>query len=174
MAGQPEALRRLIDRYASADGRALLASAPAAPPSLFLGMGASHHSGLIAAHALRQHGRQTVALEATEAIYGEAAALEQASGAVYISQSGASGEVLPLLERLPAAAHVTALTNDDQSPLARRARLVLPVLAGDEETVATKTLTNTLGLLWLLIQQWTRGLEATGFRDSAVRGRPAR
>jgi glucosamine--fructose-6-phosphate aminotransferase (isomerizing) len=163
MAGQPEALRRLIDRYASADGRALLASAPTAPPSLFLGMGASHHSGLIAAHALRQHGRQTVALEATEAIYGETAALELASGVVYISQSGASGEVLPLLERLPAGAHVTALTNDDQSPLARRARVVLPVLAGQEETVATKTLTNTLGLLWLLIQQWTRGLEAKEF-----------
>jgi glutamine---fructose-6-phosphate transaminase (isomerizing) len=163
MAGQPQALRRLIDRYAGVDGRALLAAVPAAP-SLFLGMGASHHSGLIAAHALRERGRsQTLALEATEAIYGESAVLEQARGVVYISQSGASGEVLPLLDRLPAGAHVTALTNDDQSPLATRARVVLPVLAGQEETVATKTLTNTLGLLWLLIQQWTQGLDAQDF-----------
>jgi glucosamine--fructose-6-phosphate aminotransferase (isomerizing) len=164
VAGQPQALRRLIDLYASADGRALLAAVPAASPSLFLGMGASHHSGLIAAHALRQRGRpQTLALEATEAIYGEAAVLEQASGVIYISQSGASGEVLPLLDRLPAGAHVTALTNDDQSPLARQARVVLPVLAGHEETVATKTLTNTLALLWLLIQQWTHELDANDF-----------
>jgi glucosamine--fructose-6-phosphate aminotransferase (isomerizing) len=162
LSGQPEALQRLIDHYTGADGLALLAAVPAAP-ELFLGMGASHHSGLIAAHGLRQRGQRTLALEATEAIYGEASALEQAGGVVYISQSGASGEVLPLLDRLPAGAHITALTNDGHSPLARRAQTVLPLLAGDEQTVATKTLTNSLAVLWLLSQQWIRRIEPSDF-----------
>jgi glucosamine--fructose-6-phosphate aminotransferase (isomerizing) len=82
---------------------------------------------------------------------------------VYVSQSGASGEVLPLLERLGAGAHVTAITNDDHSQLAQLAQAVLPVLAGQEETVATKTLTNSLALLWLLIQHWTKGQDKNDY-----------
>src|ERR1051325_5883782 len=106
MAGQPEALRRLAAYYEGPDGGARLASLPPTPPSLLLGMGASHHSGLFAAHELRQHGLGVPALEATEALYVETEALKQARQVVYVSQSGASGEVLPLLERLGPGAHV--------------------------------------------------------------------
>ena len=161
--GQPEALRRLASLYASPPGRALLAAVPVGPPPLLLGMGASYHSALIAACSLRQRGHQTLALEATEALYGEADILGRASRVMYISQSGASGEIRPLLDRLPAGAHVTAITNDDRSPLAKRAQAILPLLAGDEQTVATKTFTNSLALLWLLTQQWARGLGAEDF-----------
>jgi len=149
--------------YASPAGRALLAAVPAAPPPLLLGMGASYHSALIAAYSLRQRGQQTLALEATEALYGEADVLERATSVMYISQSGASGEIRPLLDRLLAGAHVTAITNDDQSLLAKRAHAILPLLAGDEQTVATKTFANSLALLWLLTQHWTRGLGASDF-----------
>ena len=165
IAGQPEALRRLASMYARPEGRALLAAVPAAPPPLLLGMGASYHSGLIAARSLRQRGQQTLALEATEALYGEADTLGRAGAVLYISQSGASGEILPLLDRLPAGAHVTAITNDDQSPLAKRAQAILPLLAGDEQTVASKTFTNSLALLWLLTQRWTQGQSPTDFTN---------
>jgi glutamine---fructose-6-phosphate transaminase (isomerizing) len=163
IAGQPRALRQLAAFYAGAEGRALLGSVPSEPPTLLLGMGASHHSGLIAAQGLRQRGRLTEALEATEALYGDAGLLERAASVVYVSQSGASGEVLPLLKRLGANTHVTALTNDAQSPLAQRAQVVLPLLAGEEHTVATKTWTNSLALLWLLQQRWTGGLASEAF-----------
>jgi glucosamine--fructose-6-phosphate aminotransferase (isomerizing) len=161
IAGQPEALRRLADYYAGAEGGARLAAVP--PPALLVGMGASHHGGLFAAHRLQELGRPVQAVEATEALYGAAERLAGARQMLYVSQSGASGEVLPLLDRLPAAAHITALTNDAASPLAQRAQVVLPLLAGEEQTVATKTLTNTLALLWLLQQHWTGRLDRTAF-----------
>src|SRR5258706_282108 len=109
LAGQPEALRRLITAYASPEGRARLA-----------------------------------------ALLGEAGPLGQAQHIGYISQSGASAEVAPVLDGLSPAARVTALTNDAGSPLARRAQAVLPLLAGDEQTVATKTFANSVAALWLL------------------------
>jgi glucosamine--fructose-6-phosphate aminotransferase (isomerizing) len=163
LAGQPEALRRLASGYALPEGRARLAAVPATPPPLILGMGASFHSGLLAARRLRQHGQPSLAVESSEALYAETDLLQRASGVLYISQSGASGEIRPLLDRLPPGAHISALTNDDHSPLARRAQAVLPLLAGDELTVATKTFSNSLALLWLLTQRWTQAAGTPDF-----------
>lgn len=163
LSGQPQALRRLADHYASPAGRARLAQCSTSVPALLVGMGASHHAGLLAAHALRQRGQAVAALEAAEVLYEPTGVLAQARDLVYVSQSGASGEVQPLLDRLPAGARVIALTNDDRSLLAQRAHMRLPLLAGPEETVATKTMTNSVALLWLLVQQWTEGLEDTDF-----------
>jgi fructoselysine-6-P-deglycase FrlB-like protein len=163
LAGQPQALRRLVVAYGSQDGRSRLAAVPATPPALLLGMGASYHAALVGVRHLRQRGLHTLAYEATEAILGEAGRLSQASHVVYISQSGASAEVVPVLERLSAAAHVTALTNDEESPLAKRAQTVLPLMAGDEQTGATKTFANSLAVLWLLGQHWTQGISPADF-----------
>jgi glucosamine--fructose-6-phosphate aminotransferase (isomerizing) len=71
--------------------------------------------------------------------------------------------VLPVLDRLSATAHLTALTNDEHSPLARRAHVLLPLLAGTEHTVATKTYVNSLALLWLLARHWSRALDTKAF-----------
>jgi glucosamine--fructose-6-phosphate aminotransferase (isomerizing) len=162
-AGQPQALRRLRAAYTGPEGRARLATLPAAPPTWLLGMGASYHAALAAVHHWREHGLSVQAAEASEALLGEAGQLSKAKHVVYISQSGASAEVLPVLERLSSATHVTALTNAEDSPLARRAHSVLPLLAGDEQTVATKTFTNSLAALWLLGQHWAHGLGPSDF-----------
>jgi glucosamine--fructose-6-phosphate aminotransferase (isomerizing) len=158
LSGQPQALRQLIAAYAGPDGRARLAAVPATPPALLLGMGASYHAALIGAHQLRQRGLPTRACEASQALLSETPELGQAGHVVYISQSGASAEVGPVLDRLAPGAHVTALTNALDSPLARRAHSVLPLMAGDEQTVATKTYANSLAALWLLRQHWTQGI----------------
>ena len=163
LAGQPEALHRLADQYAQPELSARLAALPTAPPPLLLGMGASYHSGLVAAWGLRQRGWPTQAVEATEALNDEGGRLRQADSVLYVSQSGASGEILPVLDRLAAGAHVTALTNNGDSPLGQRAQAVLPLLAGDELTVATKTFTNSLAILWLLGRRWTDGHDPAGF-----------
>ena len=158
LAGQPRALRRLIAAYSSPAGRSRLESLPATPPQLLLGMGASYHAALVAARHWRQRGLVVQACEATEALWGETDLLSQAGHVIYISQSGASAEVAPVLDHLSPGVPVTALTNDEDSTLARRAQTVLPLLAGDEQTVATKTFTNSLAALWLLGQQWTKGI----------------
>ena len=163
LADQPQALRRLIADYSRPAGRARLAAVPASPPALLLGMGASYHAALVAVDHLRQRGFPAQACEATEALWGPADLLSQAGHVIYISQSGASAEVAPLLQRLAPGTHVTALTNDEASPLARRANLVLPLLAGDEQTVATKTFANSVAALWLLGQQLTGGLNPPHF-----------
>lgn len=65
------------------------------------------------------------------------------------SQSGRSGEVVALLERLPAGhgATVVATTNDPASPLARGADHLIELHAGAEATVSSKSYLNSLA--WL-------------------------
>ena len=72
---------------------------------------------------------------------------------VYISQSGTSGEVIPLIERLQPNNRLVAITNNPCSDLARHAATVLPMCAGEEHLVASKTYANTLAILWLLARQ---------------------
>lgn len=66
---------------------------------------------------------------------------------VATSQSGASGEIVALLERLrvnagPAA--LVAITEDEHSPLAQAADCTVPIQSGSEATVSTKSYLNTL------------------------------
>jgi glucosamine--fructose-6-phosphate aminotransferase (isomerizing) len=165
---QPAALQRVIETYTGEAGRARwpLVPGPGARPVL-VGMGASYHCALLGAHFLERRGVAATALEASEVLYQDRSPLEQASALVYISQSGASGEVGPLLDRRPAGTPLIALTNDDDSPLARRADVVLPLLAGDEQTVATKTYLNSLALLWLLAARWSAEADAEAALQAA-------
>ncbi len=87
-------------------------------------MGASFLTALIAAQQLGALGIGVQALEASDALYGDRARLNRANPLVSISQSGASGEIAPLLERLSRDTPLVALTNDEASPLARRAHTV--------------------------------------------------
>ncbi len=172
--GQPAALQRLLQEYGGGDRRARLAAVPAARRPVLLGMGASYHSALLAARHLSSLGIAAQALEATDVLYGDAAPLGTAEPLVYISQSGSSGEIAPLLASLPPEQPLVALTNDEHSPLAHRAQAVLPLLAGDEQLVATKTYVNSIALLWLLARHWSGTLNA-GASDALnrVQGRLA-
>jgi glutamine---fructose-6-phosphate transaminase (isomerizing) len=133
-----------------------------------VGMGASYHSARLGAHFLEQRGVAAAAREASELLYQDRSVLEQATALVYISQSGASGEVAPLLERRPAGTPVIALTNAEDGPLSQRADFVLPLLAGDEQTVATKTYLNSVALLWLLSARWSADLGAEAALQAAL------
>src|SRR5688572_14900526 len=114
---QPAALQRVLDTYTGETGRVRWAVLPdpGARP-LLVGMGASYHSARLGAHFLERRGVGVTAWEAAELLIADGAALEQATALVYLSQSGASGEVAPLLERLPAGTPVIALTNAEHSP----------------------------------------------------------
>ena len=71
---------------------------------------------------------------------------------VGLSQSGRTPDVVAYVEHARRKGALTvALTNDEESPLAREAELVIPLLAGPERAVAaTKTYTNQLAALALL------------------------
>jgi Glucosamine 6-phosphate synthetase, contains amidotransferase and phosphosugar isomerase domains len=62
------------------------------------------------------------------------------------SLSGASGEIVELLDRLDADRRphtILAVTNEPTSPLGARADIVLNIHCGDEHTVTTKSYVNT-------------------------------
>jgi len=69
---------------------------------------------------------------------------------VAISQSGESVETRTVAERLPDRGALVAIVNNTESTLARLSALVLPMHAGAEAAISTKTYVNTLALLHLL------------------------
>ena len=69
---------------------------------------------------------------------------------VLTSQSGESAETRKLAERLPPGQKLVAITNNMQSTLSQAATLSLPMHAGDEAAISTKTYTNTLAFLYLM------------------------
>ncbi len=158
IAQQPEALRDLAHFYADGDGLASLRAIPVGRPLLLTGMGASFHAAAICALHLHSLGIPAQFLEATDLLHFSRTITD---GAVilYISQSGASAEVHPIIQAAGRQSSIVAVTNDHDSPLARHASLVLPLRAGPEALVATKTYVNSLALLWLLARQHAGALE---------------
>ena len=82
-----------------------------------------------------------------------------------VSQSGRSAEVRGLVDLPNKPAFTLATTNEMDSPLAQSADLVLPLYAGDEYTVSTKTYLNTLAVLALAVGELT-GQSLTGCMDA--------
>src|SRR5262245_471305 len=117
-------------------------------------MGAWLHAAQVAALHLHNLDVPAQAVEAAELVFYSRALLRGGGPLVFVSQSGASAEIAAVAGELPAEAALIAVTNDPDSPLARRAQLVLPILAGAESGVATKTYLNTLAALWLLARRW--------------------
>jgi glucosamine--fructose-6-phosphate aminotransferase (isomerizing) len=134
--------------------RAALAAAapPRAPagPIVLAGMGASYFAAYPSFLRLLGSGRPAAWIEAGELLHEAQGALRPGATLVLVSQSGRSAEVVRLLEN-PRGACVIGLTNDAQSPLARRADVHLAMHAGQEQAgVATKTFTCSLLALDLL------------------------
>lgn len=71
------------------------------------------------------------------------------------SQSGRSAELLHLVERIKSAppACILSCVNDESSPLASASDICLPIHAGPESTVSTKTYLNTLAVNLLAAHQ---------------------
>src|SRR5687767_4821868 len=111
---QPEALRRLASFYHTREGRDLLATIPRAHHPVFTGMGASYHAGLIASYHLQAQKFASSAIEAVDLLH-----YSQLPGmlACLISQSGASGEISPLVEQLKDNAFLVGITNHPESIL---------------------------------------------------------
>lgn len=89
-------------------------------------------------------------VEAAELLHGQSALMRTATMLVVVSQSGASAEIVRLLERRPDGVPLLGVANLARSRLAREADEVVWMEAGEESTVSCKTYVATLAaLVWL-------------------------
>jgi glucosamine--fructose-6-phosphate aminotransferase (isomerizing) len=155
VAEQPHRLRDLASFYAGREGwRRLIAwrdLARARGSVLFAGMGTSEFAPLLVVHLLLDAGLDAHLYDAGELYYYWPSRLAGRALPVLISQSGESIETRRLATvgggtRSP----LVLLTNAPQSAMAGRASLVLPMHAGHETAISTKTYVNTMALLYLM------------------------
>jgi glucosamine--fructose-6-phosphate aminotransferase (isomerizing) len=104
-------------------------------------------------------GVPALCMEATDLLHFGRPLLRTYPTLIFVSQSGASAEVPPIVASLPTETPLLAITNQPDSLLARRARIVLPIVAGIEEWVATKTYVNSIALLWILARKLSGGAD---------------
>lgn len=158
---QPDALRALVEYYRGEGAEALAAAraqcAGEQRPVLFTGMGSSFYASLTVRARLAVAGRRVELTEAGELLHYEVESRAPESILVAVSQSGESAETRQVAEALSEQGGVVAVTNEPDSALARCADVVLPLRAGEEVAVSTKTYTNTLALLHLLATAVTSG-----------------
>ncbi|HET9116060.1 MAG TPA: SIS domain-containing protein [Gaiellaceae bacterium] len=165
---QPQALRRLLDRQATAAREAArLFRRRDVRYVLIASRGSSGNVARYAQYLLGRAHRVPVmfATPSLYTIYGQPPRLD--GGVVIgISQSGASPDVVAVLAEAREQGRPTlAITNDVDSPLARTAEAVLPLEAGEEHAVAaTKTYVNSLGAVALLFAE---GDDATAREELA-------
>jgi glucosamine--fructose-6-phosphate aminotransferase (isomerizing) len=151
---QPAALSGLRKYYASPGAipaKTLHSMAAHRPPLVvFTGMGSSLFAAYPAQAYLTEHGVRALVWETAELVHHHLKVLGPDTLLVVISQSGQTVEVLRLLENLPARCGVLAVTNVEGSPLAKNATLLLPMMAGDQVAVSTKTYTCSVAVLMYL------------------------
>jgi glutamine---fructose-6-phosphate transaminase (isomerizing) len=151
---QPAALSGLRKFYASPGAipaKALRGLLPKSPPTVvFTGMGSSLFAAYPAQAYLTDEGVRALVWETAELVHHHLKIVRPDTLLVVVSQSGQTAEVMRLLESLPATTRVLAVTNVEASPLAKRASLLLPMMAGEQMAVSTKTYTNSVAVLMYL------------------------
>ena len=168
---QPDSLRQLVQFYQQ-DAPDLLANIQCPTRPLLTGMGASFHAAMVAAYHLQSIGIPAVAIEATDILHYCRSFLGGDWDLIYISQSGFSAEVKPLLESLGSKKVFLSITNNDQSPLVAKAQHSLPLIVDSETFIASKTYLNSLAVLWLLVRRWSISINGDEFDrllDIAIR-----
>jgi len=150
---QPNALRELAYQY-QRSMLDMIDRIPLPGQLIITGMGASYYAAQVAAFHLQSFGLQALALEAADLIHYGSPFLNSCKQLVYVSQSGSSAEVKPILDVLHGENAFIAVTNHLNSPLAKKAHYSLPLLVDQEALVATKTYINSLAALWLLARRW--------------------
>lgn len=112
------------------------------------GMGGSYQVLHPLAIALTEAGLDTVLVETSELLYSVPSLLDTRNVVVVVSQSGASAEIVRLLDR--GGPLFIGVSNTPGSPLATRADPVLMTRAGEEGGVSSKTAVTSLAVLhWL-------------------------
>jgi glutamine---fructose-6-phosphate transaminase (isomerizing) len=142
---QPNALRDALDKYSkSAMGKINLSDYDRI---IISGMGSSYNSAYPAFIKLSTQSVPVQLVNAAELLHSFAGTVGPRTLLWLNSQSGRSAEPVRLLEKLsqPPACLLT-FVNDVSSPMAERANVCIPIHAGVEDTVSTKTYINMLAV----------------------------
>lgn len=139
--GQPDAMRKAIALYAGYMPQMmhLQACRGRFQQVLFAGMGSSHSCSQGAVILLNQAGVAARMESASQLLHYESGSIGSDVLLVLTSQSGESGEIVSLIQRLPADQMVVGITNDCNSTLGRRANICLPMQVEPELAVSTRT-----------------------------------
>jgi len=151
---QPAALSGVRKYYSSPGLIAAKALRPLVsrwpPMVVFTGMGSSLFAAYPAQAFLSSVGIRSVVWETAELLHHHLRFLGPDTLLVIVSQSGESVELVRLLENLPKKTNYVAIANAEGSTLARRAKVLLPMMAGRQTTVSTKTYTCAVAVLMYL------------------------
>jgi len=123
------------------------------------GMGSSFNAAYPAFIELSKQPVPVQLVNAAELLYSFSRMIGTQSLLWLNSQSGRSAELVHLLERTRSTPPAKLLTfvNDLSSPMAERADVCMPIHAGEEATVSTKTYTNMLAVNLLVAIQLIGG-----------------
>ena len=148
--GQPDALQTALDRFdpAALDALASQVEAGVFDRIVFTGMGSSFFAVYPAWLHLLNRGLPAWHVEASELLHYAPGLVTERTLLCMISQSGRSAEITALIERVRPA-HLLAIANGEDNPLAARADTLLLMHAGVETNVSTKTYLNTLAVVQL-------------------------
>jgi glucosamine--fructose-6-phosphate aminotransferase (isomerizing) len=166
---QPACLLRIIDAYQS--GPAIraelktfreLAERPGAV--LLAGMGASYCSAIAASILLQSHGRLSFTVDAGEWLHFARPLVKEIALTMLLTTSGESAETVELM-RSRSDEPVGLLCNNTASTCWKLGRNNLPILAGPEYGIATKTYANATAAAIILASEmlgipWEKDAEA--------------
>ncbi|MGH9375186.1 MAG: SIS domain-containing protein [Terriglobia bacterium] len=120
------------------------------PLVIFTGMGSSLFASYPAQAYLTALGIRALTWETAELLHHHLKILGPDTLLVAVSQSGETIEITELLKALPKNVGVMAVTNVEDSSLARRANQALPMMAGLQSGVSTKAYMCSVAVLMYL------------------------
>jgi glutamine---fructose-6-phosphate transaminase (isomerizing) len=153
---QPESLKTALERFDPA---------PLSPVAkaignhdfdriIISGMGGSLYASYPVWLSLANAGLPAVWVDTAELIHHTPGLVTPKTLLWLVSQSGKSAEIVSAIDfnRLAKPAMILATVNDLASPLAAAAQVQIPIHAGGEHTVSTRTYVNTLAMGQLAVQ----------------------
>ena len=152
---QPGILRGALDHYSKAALEKI--NLRDFDRIILSGMGSSYNAAYPAWIELSKQSIPVQLMNASELLHSFSGMIGPQSLLWLNSQSGRSAELVHLLERIVPTPPAKLLTfvNDLSSPMAERADVCIPIHAGEESTVSTKTYTNMLAMNLLAAIQLT-------------------
>jgi glutamine---fructose-6-phosphate transaminase (isomerizing) len=165
---QPAVLRRALEKYSlSALEKIDLAEFDRI---IISGMGSSCYSAYPALIELSRQSTPVQLVSAAELLHYLHETIGPGSLLWLNSQSGRSAELVHLLERIQSRppGHLLTFVNDVSSPMGQRADVCIPIQAGEEATVSTKTYTNMLAVNLLAAIQLSGGNVETAMYEMRV------
>ncbi len=158
---QPTALRDALSHYQAESIEPLRLSLQNGDFNriVLTGMGSSIYSAYPAWLTLLSQPTPAMYINAAELLHYGYESIDHKTLLWINSQSGYSVEIMRLLEKISSKgpAFQFSMTNNLDSPLAKKANLAIPIHAGDEATVSTKTFINMMAMLRLASVQLAGG-----------------